>query len=81
MENLADNVFCGHREIVRRIRKPLIDVDDALLCFGTSSRSARRVYSSSIKAGIEAIRKRPAGESPGFRSLEWSDRKLEAKPG
>jgi hypothetical protein len=81
VENLANDVFCGHREIVRRIRKPLIDVDDALLCFGTSSRSARRAYISSIRAGMETIRKGPVGESPGFRSLEWSDRKLEAKPG
>ena len=81
VENLADDVFCGHREIVRRIRKPLIDVDDVLLCFGTSTRSARRVYGSSIRAGIEATRKGPVGGSPVFRSLEWSDRKLEAKPG
>lgn len=81
VENLADDVFCGHREIVRRIRKPLIDVDDALLCFGSSSRSARRAYSSSIGAGMETIRKGPVGEFPDFRSLEWSDRKLEMKPG
>ena len=81
VENLAEDVFCGHREIVRRIRKPLMDVDDALLCFGPSSRSARRAYSSSIRVGIETIRKGPVGKSPDFRSLEWSDRKLEAKPG
>ena len=81
VENPADDVFSGHREIVRRIRTPLIDVDDALLCFGTSSRSARRAYSSSIRTGIETIREGPVSESPDFRSLEWSDRKLEGKPG
>ncbi len=41
VENLAADVFCGHREIVRRVRKPLIDVDDVLLCFGESLRLAR----------------------------------------
>ncbi len=81
VDNLADEVFCGHREIVRRVRKPVIDVDDALLCFGTSSRSARRAYGSSIRAGIETTQKGPASEPRDFRSLVWSDRKLEAKPG
>ena len=81
VENLADDVFCGHREIVQRKRNPLIGVDDTLLCFGTSSRSARRAYSSSMKAGIEAIRKEPVTVLPDFRSLEWNDRELKAKPG
>jgi len=81
VDNLADEVFCGHREIVRKVRKPVIDVDDALLCFGTSSRSARRAYGSSIRAGIETTLKGPVSEPRDFRSLVWSDRKLEAKPG
>ena len=40
VDDLADVVYCGHRDLVRRIRKPLIDVADALLCFGPTSRSA-----------------------------------------
>jgi hypothetical protein len=80
IENLADDVFCGHRELVRRIRKPLIDVDDALLCFGTTSRSARRAYNSGIRTGIEDIRKVPVSEPLEFRSLRWEDRELQAKP-
>ncbi len=81
VRNLADDVFCGHREIVRGIRTPLIAVDDTLLCFGTSSRTARRAYSSAIRAGIEAIKKEPACESQDYRSLDWDERELEAKPG
>jgi putative transposase len=81
VENLADDVFCGHREIVRRNRKRLIDIDDTLLCFGTSSRSARRAYGASIKAGIESIRKEPDSKPLDFRSLEWNERELKAKPG
>ena len=37
----AEYLFAGHREIVRRLRAPLVDVDDALLCFGPERRSAR----------------------------------------
>ena len=81
VENLVGDVFCGHREIVRKTRKPLIDVDDALLGFGSSSRSARRAYGASIRAGVESIRKGTVTDSPSFRLLEWSDRELEAKPG
>ena len=81
VENLVDDVFCGHREIVRRTRKPLIDVDDALLCFSPSSRSARRAYGASIRVGIESIRNGTVMDSPRFRLLEWSDRELKATSG
>jgi REP element-mobilizing transposase RayT len=80
-EILADNVYCGHREIVRRIRKPLIDVDDALLCFGTTSRRARRAYNNGIRVGIEEIRQQSAAEERAFHTLAWRDRELQAKPG
>jgi len=79
--NLADSRFCGHREIVRRIAKPLTDVDDALLCFGASTRSARRAYSSAVKAGKKAIKGEAEAGLVGFRSLRWSDRELAPKRG
>jgi hypothetical protein len=78
---LVDDVYCGHRELVRRIRNSLIDVDDALLCFGTTSRRARRAYNSGIRTGIEEIRKQPVGELPDFHLPKWEDRELYAKPG
>jgi REP element-mobilizing transposase RayT len=81
VQTLADYVFCGHREIIRGIKKSLIDVDDALLSFGTTTRSARKGYNSAVRAGVEAIKKKPANEPLDFRSLRWRDRKLEAKPG
>jgi putative transposase len=80
--DLADDPFCGHREIVRRIASPLTDVDDALLIFGDSSRAARRAYGSSIRAGIEAIRRQQVEETLDPHSVSpWGDRMLEPSPG
>jgi putative transposase len=45
-------VFSGHREIKRKIRGALVDIDEALLSFGPSKREARRSYLSAIKAGL-----------------------------
>ena len=46
-----DYVFCGQREIKRQLRNPLVDVDETLLCFGSSKREARRSYLRAIRAG------------------------------
>jgi putative transposase len=79
---LADNPFCGHREIVWRTAGPLTDVDDALLIFGQSARSGRRAYSSAVRAGIAAIGREPSKESSDLRFLDWgNDRELEPMPG
>jgi len=43
-EDPAEQVFCGHRELLGKVRDPLLDVDDALLSFGVTAKSARRSY-------------------------------------
>ena len=45
-------VFGGHREISKRSRKALVDIDETLLCFGTAKKEARRSYMSAIRAGM-----------------------------
>jgi len=46
-------VFCGHREIKRRLRNALVDADETLLCFGTGKKEARRSYLSAIRGGAD----------------------------
>ena len=49
----SDYVFAGHREIKRRARTALVDIDESLLCFGTTAKEARRSYLSAIRVGRE----------------------------
>ncbi len=49
----VDYEFSGHRELMRRVKNPLVDVDKAFLGFGDSLRAARRQYSARIRAGID----------------------------
>jgi len=51
-------VFAGHREIKKQIRASLVDADEMLLCFGTSRKTARRMYLSAIRAGIKPDREK-----------------------
>ncbi len=46
-------VFGGHREIKRKARNALVDIDEAMLCFGSSQKEARRSYLSAIRTGID----------------------------
>jgi len=41
VDDPSDHVFCGHREIAKRLRDPLIDADEALLSFGETEKAAR----------------------------------------
>jgi putative transposase len=45
-------VFCGHRELLGKVHDPLLDVDDALLSFGTATKSARRTYLKRLNAAL-----------------------------
>ena len=45
--------FAGHREVKRRFRSPLVDVDDMLLCFGETQKAARRSYLRAMKIGVD----------------------------
>jgi hypothetical protein len=49
VDDPAQYWWSGHRELVRKVRDPLIDVDDALMGFGTSLRSARAAYVRTLR--------------------------------
>jgi hypothetical protein len=71
----ADYVFSGHREIMGKVKRPLVDVDHALIGFGDTLMKARRCYMNRVRAGLEedAIDKPPRRRSllaPPDRDLE-----------
>ena len=51
VEDPMDYPLCGHREIVGRKESTLVDVDDVLLVFGETRRSARHQYVKAMEAG------------------------------
>lgn len=54
VEDPANYAFSGHREILRPGRSTLLDVDQALLCFAETRRTARHAYVAGIRAGVDA---------------------------
>ena len=81
VDDPADHPFSGHREIIGRAGTPLVDVDDALLCFGETARAARRTYLSAMLAGCEDLGRPHAADAAPFRSLLWREHALEPKAG
>lgn len=77
VENPTDHVFCGHREIVKRVSNPVVDVDDCLLSFGQTQRSARKAYLSTIRLGCREIGRNPREEAESTRIWLGRDRDLE----
>jgi REP element-mobilizing transposase RayT len=74
-----DWVFSGHREIVGRVKKPLVDIDQALIGFGETLRKARRCYVNRVRAGLE---EEAIDDSPRRLNLfAPPDRDLDAPPG
>ena len=55
VENPTDHVFGGHREIVKRVKDPLIDADEALLSFGETEKVARKAYFAAIRLGCREL--------------------------
>ena len=53
VERPVDFVWSGHRELVRKVRKPFVDPDHLLLAFDETRKSARKSYLASIRAGSE----------------------------
>lgn len=53
VDDPAEYVFGGHREIKRQTRSALIDIDETLSCFGSTRKEARRSYLSAVRAGYE----------------------------
>ena len=62
----AEYRWSGHREIIGRTRKPITDVDEVLVLFGKTRRSAREAYVRAIKGAFEEAW---IGEGPG--RLPW----------
>jgi len=81
VDDAKDFVFSGHRELLKRSSDPLIDVDDALLCFGETRRAARHAYRSAIEAGASGEDGGGLGARGGLRGLSWFDSELEPRPG
>ena len=69
-------MFAGHREIVKRVKNPLVDVDDSLLCLGDTARSARRAYLSAVRVGCNVMGDQGGTVTDRLRSLVWRDREL-----
>ena len=55
VENPTDHIFGGHREIVKRVKDPLVDIEQTLLSFGETEREARRAYLSAIRLGCREL--------------------------
>jgi len=73
-----DHVFCGHRELMARVSTPLIDVDEALLGFGSTIKGARRNYLKQLNAALTAEERAEISE----RMPWWTkDRDVESSPG
>jgi REP element-mobilizing transposase RayT len=45
--------WSGHREVVRRLKNPLVDPDQLLLAFDETRKAARRAYLGSIRAAVD----------------------------
>lgn len=52
-ETPGDFVFSGHRELMGKVKNSLVDVDNALIGFRDTLRTARRHYSVRIRAATE----------------------------
>jgi REP element-mobilizing transposase RayT len=66
VDDPAENVYSGHRELLGKIKHPLIDVEGVLALFGDTVRAARRAYVSAMKGAREEEWR---GESPGW--IPW----------
>jgi REP element-mobilizing transposase RayT len=77
-EDPSKYTFSGHRELMGKIRRPLCDVDEALLCFGRTVKSARRAYASGMKNAMK-----DDGLAQEVGKLPWwgHDRELDLEEG
>ena len=64
-----EHPWSGHRELLRGRGSALIDVDDALLAFGETRRSARRRYLKAVEAALEE-----EGRNPELSAARWWSR-------
>lgn len=73
-----DHVFCGHRELIGKVRSPLVDVDEALLGYGRTLKTAQKAYLNLINAALAADHRDEISER-----LPWwtRDRNVEPEDG
>lgn len=53
VEKPGEYLWSGHREVIRKIKNPLVNVDQLLLAFDETRRSARGLYLASIRTAQE----------------------------
>jgi len=68
-------VFCGHRELLGKVHDPLLNVDDALLSFGATRKSARRMYLKRLNAALAEEERAEVSER-----MPWWTPERELKP-
>lgn len=76
LDRPTDHISSGHREIVKGISKPVIDVDDCLLSFGQTQGEARKAYLSAIRVGCGELGGEGGGEAGLSTIWFWPDREL-----
>jgi hypothetical protein len=76
-EDPADYVFGGHREIAKRVRNPLIDMDEMLLCFGETEKAARKTYLSAVRLGCRELGGKAHQQTDALKIWLQADRELE----
>ena len=72
--------LCGHREMLGKVRSPLVDVDDALICFGDTVRQARQAYRRKMRTALGEDTDTESSVH-GFRLMDICDRSLEGRGG
>lgn len=72
VEDPADYPFSGHRELLGKVKQPLIDADGVLAGYGDTVRAARRAYVKSLKGARQT---EWSGEQPG--RLPWWRREVD----
>ncbi len=75
VDDPIEYVFCGHRELLGKVHDPLLDVDDALLSFGTTTKSARRTYLKRLNAALAEEERAEVAER-----MPWWTPERELKP-
>lgn len=79
VEDPAEYPFSGHRELLGKVKQPLIDVDGVLAGYGDTVRAARRAYVKALKGARQT---EWSGEQPG--RLPWwrreADRPVDPVP-
>ena len=66
VDDPAEYRWSGHRELLKKTKRPIIDTDEVLRLFGTSRRAARAAYVRQLKGALED---EWIGEEPG--RLPW----------